>query len=398
MRKLLLSIMMYCSIFNSINFTRYNFLQIWVILTPFYIFYYIKNKKFSIPKSYKNIIIVGFFMFGYHFFIKVLSGSNNFLSGDYFKVIFRIFVDFFSANIIIEFLFKIKTKDKFIYLLKLYVFSIAFDIFLGILRYHSIKINEILLKINNIQAKEATLEYYSKIRILPLGAQFFGGGVLIATALIILVYIMNREEKKIYYGLYFFIAVFGIFVARTVIVGVILSIIYFLVSNRKKIHKLLKIIFYGIVLINILLLFINNKMYEWGMEFFLKGGKSTSTNTLLKMWTIIPYNIVTLFFGDGEWKIGNAYYMNTDVGYLRIIWYVGIIGLLLFFLLIFNFTNSIFKMKYFIDRNKKILIYFLVMLLLVVNLKGYKDIFFIFYLILSFAGKIENLKKVRKNV
>lgn len=84
-----------------------------------------------------------------------------------------------------------------------------------------------------------------------------------------------------------------------------------------------------------------SKMYSYVFEivnnvFSGKGFVTTSTNKLIKMYDReIP--IKTFFIGDGKYTVINegktSYYMNTDVGYLRKIFYFGIVGTILSFTL-----------------------------------------------------------------
>lgn len=84
-----------------------------------------------------------------------------------------------------------------------------------------------------------------------------------------------------------------------------------------------------------------SKMYSYAFElvnniFSGKGVTTSSTDKLIKMYDR-NFSIKTLIVGDGKYTVENegikAYYMNTDVGYYRKVFYFGIIGTILSFIL-----------------------------------------------------------------
>jgi hypothetical protein len=75
---------------------------------------------------------------------------------------------------------------------------------------------------------------------------------------------------------------------------------------------------------------------EWGLEpfiNFIQKGKfsSASSNRLMEMY-ILP-NSHTLLFGDGWYSnpSGRGYYMSTDVGFLRPVFFWGIFPTMLYY-------------------------------------------------------------------
>lgn len=79
----------------------------------------------------------------------------------------------------------------------------------------------------------------------------------------------------------------------------------------------------------------NEQLVSWAFEIFINlgdGGKleSESTNQLRDMY-IFPSEIKTWFFGDGKTvNDSGGFYMGSDVGYIRSIFYWGIIGTCLY--------------------------------------------------------------------
>lgn len=169
--------------------------------------------------------------------------------------------------------------------------------------------------------------------------------------LFLIVYVLKNIGVKhvVYYALaYTIIAMSVILAGRTGMLGIALSFVIIclksVIGNQKKNYRL----FLGLILIIILLvislisIFLsqNNQFVlwmQWAFELVYSFGSTgklstSSTNELLAMYQTLPDNPKTLLFGDGRligdtynyWFETFSYYMNVDVGYLRLIFYSGI--------------------------------------------------------------------------
>ena len=68
--------------------------------------------------------------------------------------------------------------------------------------------------------------------------------------------------------------------------------------------------------------------------------QSNSFDLTKKMWQTLPDNLLTWIIGDAKYVDENGgYYMHVDVGYLRILFYGGLIGLFLYLLYIYNLAR-----------------------------------------------------------
>ena len=130
--------------------------------------------------------------------------------------------------------------------------------------------------------------------------------------------------------------------------------------------------------------------FEGFFSLWEKGKWEVSSNEILKTMFIIPDNLKTWMIGDGYFNnpynldpyyIGpkfGGYYMATDVGYIRFIFYFGIIGLS-FFLMFFGKATQICMRRF-----KGYGLFFL--LILGANLIGWAkvatDIFLVFAIFL----------------
>ena len=74
----------------------------------------------------------------------------------------------------------------------------------------------------------------------------------------------------------------------------------------------------------------------WAFEMFINYGSdaglsSASTDRLKEMY-VYPTSLKTYLIGDGLFNLKDHYYMETDVGYLRLLFYGGIPVALCFFI------------------------------------------------------------------
>ena len=232
-------------------------------------------------------------------------------------------------------------------------------------------------------------------RMYGIGASLDTGGSRFACALIMLAYVMVRYAKRgghvavtlFHVLLFVFLMVVGSMVARTTLAGAVIALAYLLFTLKdgfQSYHGRIFLSFAGIVLVaapfGIYLYATSPEMSELFMFAFeaffnLAGGgefETHSTTELMDMWTHIPEHLKTWIIGDG------AYYMGTDVGYLRFIFYFGLVGLLAFIYFIVCCTRECCR-KYGSD---KVLFVLLMIMNMVLWAKVATDLFVIFALFL----------------
>jgi len=114
--------------------------------------------------------------------------------------------------------------------------------------------------------------------------------------------------------------------------------------------------------------------FEMFINYFEKGELSAkSTDQLFDMYDIYPDNAKTWIIGNGYWTdpiYQDHYYMDTDVGYARMIFYFGIIGLFIYF----SYQVAVARSANLATGGKyKPFFVTLIALLLILNLKGFTD-------------------------
>lgn len=259
-----------------------------------------------------------------------------------------------------------------------------------------------------------------KNRLYGFGAALDVAGTRFAAVLIILAYVLTKvEETKIktflflYIVAFFFISIVGNFIARTTTLGLILAVSYLFWVNRNRLiginrdKKLWRFIFL-ILIITIVLttyLYHHSPMFKENFRFAFEGffnwiekgeWKSNSTD-MLKRMIILPSEFETWVIGDGYFHspseldpnyigpIYSGFYKYTDIGYLRFIYYFGLIGTSLF-VLFFCKVADVCMQRF---RNQRTMFFFILLLNLIIWCKVSTDIFIIFALFLC-IGQEEN--------
>lgn len=240
----------------------------------------------------------------------------------------------------------------------------------------------------------STVTYWHS-RAIGFGiGSFFSGGILCGLGAILFTYLVKISYLKPAKGgiLTILSIILGMFIARTSMFG-LLGLLMFVNVNGSDWNKALKIIISAVVTLGFLYLvylqfFAKSLSLDWAFElfinFFQNDDISTKSTTALKSMWIFPDNLKTWIVGDGLFfdKRGN-YYMHTDVGYLRIIFDIGLLGMIVFFA---NQAYLVYAMWKLSGRNASVLKLGIVLsiYILILNIKGFAELNFFYYMVIPF--------------
>ena len=199
-------------------------------------------------------------------------------------------------------------------------------------------------------------------RLYGFGAALDPAGLRFSGVLVVLSWLIaktdfsNERWKGLAYILSFFIiSAIGNMIARTTTVGMIIGLVLWVIAFTKETNKTSPKAFWSSFLpIFVLFLVLVVWLYQvspsfrvnirFGFEGFFslveKGRWEVHSNDVLKGMIIWPESLRTWIMGDGFFvnptdmpdRFGQTqvgYYMHTDIGYLRYIYYFGTIGLVL---------------------------------------------------------------------
>ncbi|MCM1138961.1 MAG: hypothetical protein NC453_10375 [Muribaculum sp.] len=225
---------------------------------------------------------------------------------------------------------------------------------------------------------EAYMGATEEDRLSGIGCALDVAGLRFSAVLIMIVSMVIRSAARnkmklvfLYLASMLFIVVIGNMISRTTVAGAGLSILYIIVAmvagryNHNIARLGLIFTFLAVVSIGIsLLLYNTNEKFHdnlrFGFEGFFslveKGEWQTRSNDILQNMVVWPDNFKTWIIGDGyienpldnrldsfdPYYVGptySGYYMGTDIGYCRFIFYFGLVGLALFCCYFYKVTN-----------------------------------------------------------
>lgn len=218
----------------------------------------------------------------------------------------------------------------------------------------------------------------NKDRMYGIGASLDVAGMKFAATLIMIAVILNKiqntklQKYQTFYIISFlYLFVVGSMIGRTTGIGAIISLVYWGSTNitklnfRSSVFKI-SIIIISIGIISTIYLYNTSPAFytnvRFGFEGFFslieKGYWETNSNNHLANMIKWPDNMKTWIIGDGYFNnpldsnpyyIGKGigdFYMLTDIGYCRFIFYFGIVGLssfMLYFLKIKKLCSERFE-------------------------------------------------------
>lgn len=232
-------------------------------------------------------------------------------------------------------------------------------------------------------------------RLIGIGANFYtsaiiNGLILILMGVCIAIYKYSILKKLILVFMFILISVLALMMARTVMFGILIGGVFLLSSfirTSKDFYQALFVTVLLLICIFVLvpILFKNyasdlEVLASFGFEMFInksQGGKmeSHSMLQLYEMWATLPDNIKTWIFGDALWEYKGGYYKGVDLGYLRHLYYFGLIGTFFLFRYYYLTIKRIFLEKRLFSPKHKWVVFALCVFVLILNAKGPCDLF-----------------------
>ena len=267
-------------------------------------------------------------------------------------------------------------------------------------------------------------------RLYGIGASLDVAGSRFAALLVMIAFsvtdMCKTDERKyipLFLVAFFLIAVIGNMIARTTTVGLILALAYLVYVSgfhTLKIDKNYSVLwnwFIGILLATIAIsvfcyYFVpgTEEKLRFAFEGFFslaeKGKWEVGSNVRLKEMYVIPQNLKTWLIGDGYFsnpndvdpyytgKIIDTFYMGTDIGYLRFIFYFGLGGLFAMYMVIYKAGS--FCMNNI--SHYKVMFVLLLLVNYIVWLKVSTDIFLVFALFLMVSRSEEEDKQLQHEI
>lgn len=370
-------------------------------------FDFLKQNALSFPKQ---LIVLTFFGLGVSLLAYISSTINNTQEFAYVTYFISMWVWLSGAFGAMRLLLTINGELNLEMIAKYIVWICVIQGLLAILQDIYLPLKNLI----NALVPATWVEQHGRLYGLGNTACLDTGGIRFGIGSVFCAYLITHLANDgrngsipLYILAYIIITITGNMVARTTLVGSISGLIYILFGSGSFNNKLSAaqlrvwgwlIFLVTVSFIGVSFLYNTNKEIHDNLEFGFEGFFNliedgywhTASNDVLSSMYIFPDNLKTWIIGDGYF-IGQSsdpnymgdyldgFYMGTDVGYLRFIFFFGITGLALFCALIL-YSGSL-CLKYF--SKEKLLILMLIAINFAVWLKVATDCFFIFALLLS---------------
>ena len=273
-----------------------------------------------------------------------------------------------------------------------------------------------LFDLQGIDLTSRVIKMYFGVRLIGLGCFYFGAGAIYGLGLIAIMPFMlkakNKQQLIKLILLYVYIFIVGIFFARTAMIGCVFSIVYliFCILIPKMCNKVFLVFRQFIIYLTVFgiaLVFIYTSspklqedygdIIDFGFEAFINlvenGELSTASSDGLTEYhlSIWPQNQKTYYIGDMRWTKGDSYYGDSDVGYVRLLFYFGVPGVILFLL----YQYSIVRISGLIFKERILSFFFFTVFFyaLILLIKVYIDVASLIFIYLhykSLDSKYEN--------
>ncbi len=376
-----------------------------------YVFIGINRNQYILKsKTILNVFGLSFLLFLVAFFAQLnnVDGFETALIKNSIDIILMVFGAFFICDLIRK---SIK-QFSIIKLLEIIVLVFFVQGVISLIFYFIPNLYTSFTSLLNTDVSQNLYErlHLSEIRLMGIGNAFFNGVIKYGICFIILTFLRYNQNSifsqrgGVFLFLYLFFIIVGVMTGRTFFIVILMSILVIIFYESKRVDKfIVKLIFTPIIILLLLVPFFFvfksyvdidrlNKTLDFVFELFNSYEQSgsfatTSSDATLNMY-VWPNSLSTWFFGDGKFiNSDGSYYMHTDVGYLRYIYYFGILGTSIYFYIQFKMLAYFSRLAK--EKNLSFMAMLLLVWIIILNLKGIANIDF-FAVFLIVGASIDN--------
>lgn len=276
------------------------------------------------------------------------------------------------------------------------IYTVIINDLIALTAFVNPSIMDLLVHIQQLDEERTAKTIEFGVRMIGLGqGNYFNGGVINGIGIISTVYLISRKYISIRTGaiLVIFMTIIGLFIGRTTIVGTVIAFIYFLIiADIKKFMSIAITVVTVVLGIYLSGIFDEiNTSHAFGI--FNSYENFTQDGTIRNVFSMNKFTVSfkTLLFGDGLSKLNGAYYMETDIGWLRNIFYFGLAGTIFGYV----YYESVILYEWWKKRpDMKYYILSLACFLFLLNFKGLPDYNFFLFLIIAYISFHTTQKKV----
>lgn len=342
---------------------------------------------------YYNKILIVFFLTILTSIWSIICTSVLNHADDYtfVKLPITISVIYFSCYLCISLIKYFHKEIDFNLVTRYFLYAIILQSLIVVAQFFSPGIGSFLTdiqRLSEMQVDIASSHLETSSRFIGFGLLFYTASFFYGTALVLLAFQLRYKKLKksnivIYTLLYLLIFFIGMGLSRSTIIGFLSSILIFIfpLDNISRIFKVIFnavifLIFAFVTIFVVLKLFpdltkgleaLVNNAFDFIIAYFNTGQLSSESASGTFETLVFPDNNITYLIGtglyDNYFSVGDFNY--SDIGYLRLLYYFGLPGLILFFMVEIKILSIAFKSK------KLLPIYYsMLIILLITNIKG----------------------------
>lgn len=326
------------------------------------IFYFLLYKKFLIPQSFLKLFSYTMIMLAIGMITSII---NNIFEFSLLKKIISIYLYSFSAILILDLMAKSTKNLTFSTILEYIVSASVIQAIISLFFFFNKEYQDALI---NFMSPDVTrgdfMSTQASFRLIALAkTQYANMAIMYGISFLAMIFLAFSKNsslykyKILYYVCLLIILIAGILSARTFFIILIVSITYlFYVLYKKRKRKL---IFYFIIsgIIGLILFLMGitslldseyGKTFAWAFEWYVNmkdtGTANTGSTEVLRSMYFLPTEMKTWIIGDAIFTTEDgSFYKRTDVGYLRNLFYWGIIGSIVFYYIQYKYCKLVFN-------------------------------------------------------
>lgn len=315
------------------------------------------------------------------------------LGNDYtfVKLPVTIAVMYFSSYLCISTINVFYSEVNFNVVTKYFIYAILLQSLIVVIQFVNPEIASLISQIQRLTERQvniSTSQLEDGSRFIGFGLLFYTASFFYGTALILIAFqlkykSMTQVSKISSLLIYLVIFFIGMGLARSTIIGFASSLIVF-IFPIKSVKSIINITFKFIIsiILTILTIFIIikifptftkslealiNNAFDFVIAYINTGKLSSESASGTIDYFIFPNDIRTYLVGTGlyETYFSKGDYNYSDVGYLRLLYYFGIPGMILFLIVEAKLLKLAFKTK-----KLKPIYYSMLIILFITNIKG----------------------------
>lgn len=318
----------------------------------------------------------------------VLSSGNDYT---FVKLPITIAVMYFSSYLCISTINVFYSEVNFNVVTKYFIYAILLQSLIVVIQFVNPEIASLISQIQRLTERQvniSTSQLEDGSRFIGFGLLFYTASFFYGTALILIAFQLKYKSmtqvSKIS-GLLIYLVIFfiGMGLARSTIIGFASSLIVF-IFPIKSVKSIINITFKFIIsiILTILTIFIIikifptftkslealiNNAFDFVIAYINTGKLSSESASGTIDYFVFPNDIRTYLVGTGlyETYFSKGDYNYSDVGYLRLLYYFGIPGMILFLIVEAKLLKLAFKTK-----KLKPIYYSMLIILFITNIKG----------------------------